>query len=94
MVGAPGSGGQMGFFDAETKLGWGYLRNHLSVYTFGDDPNYLQLEQAMYECLRKIENKSWTLSHCIWVHVVIIGLGNGLGPLLLTWFNFNPSMDM
>ena len=22
-----------------------------------------------------------------------IGLDNGLGPLLLTWFNFNPSMD-
>ena len=22
-----------------------------------------------------------------------IGLGNGQGPLLLTWINFNPSMD-
>ena len=58
MVGAPGAGGQMGFFDADAKLGWGYLRNHYSVYTFGDDPNYLQLERAMYECIRQIENKT------------------------------------
>ena len=28
-----------------------------------------------------------------WKLIVSIGWGNGLWPLLLTWFNFNPSMD-
>ena len=59
MVGAPGAGGQMGYFDADAKLGWGYLRNHLSVYTIGDEPSYLELEQAMYETLRRLEKKLW-----------------------------------
>ena len=29
----------------------------------------------------------------IWVKVCLYVLDNGLWPLLLTWFNFNPSMD-
>ena len=28
-----------------------------------------------------------------WVNYVNIVSADGMGPLLLTWFNFNPSMD-
>ena len=33
------------------------------------------------------------LSILIQISLTIAGLGNDLWPLLLTWFNFNPSMD-
>ena len=61
MVGAPGAGGQMAYFDADAKLGWAYLRNHHSVYMIGDDPNYLEMERAMYETVRRLEKQTWTL---------------------------------
>ena len=61
MVGTPGTGGQMGYFDADTKLGWGFLRNHLSMYGTGNDPIYLELEHAMYGTLRRLENRVWMI---------------------------------
>ncbi len=57
MFGAPGAGGQMGYADPEHHLGWAYLTNYQSIYAIGDDPRYLALESAMYECVVNIEKK-------------------------------------
>ncbi len=55
MFGNPGIGGQMAFADPERKLGWTYLTNHMSLYVFGDYPLYLDLQDAMYKALDKIQ---------------------------------------
>ena len=57
MFGAPGAGGQMGYADADHHIGWAYLTNFHSIYAIGDDPKYLALERAIYECVQDIEKK-------------------------------------
>ena len=55
MFGTPGAGGQMVYMDTEYELGWAYLTNHHSIHAIGDDPRYLSLEKAIYECVLEIE---------------------------------------
>ena len=50
--GTAGYGGQMGFGDAENKLGWGYLTNYIDPTSVADDPRYLPLIHAVYETLK------------------------------------------
>ena len=57
MFGTPGHGGQMGYGDAGSQLGWAYLTNYLSSYDMSDDPRYVALEKAMYETVKDIEDK-------------------------------------
>jgi hypothetical protein len=54
MLGAPGAGGQMMYADPTRGLGWAYLTSSLSLYAIGDDPRYLALEQAVYECVAEV----------------------------------------
>lgn len=49
--GHTGHGGQVGLADPSNQLGYAYLTNHITMYGMGDDPRYLDLEKALYECL-------------------------------------------
>ncbi|KAK2190434.1 hypothetical protein NP493_80g04028 [Ridgeia piscesae] len=53
MFGAPGAGGQMGYSDPSHRLGIGFLTNYKSIFAIGDDPRYLELEQAIYACAKE-----------------------------------------
>ncbi|XP_033760354.1 beta-lactamase domain-containing protein 2-like [Pecten maximus] len=53
VFGHTGYGGQMANADLAHNLGLAYITNHLSEYTFGDDPKYLALQKATYNCLQK-----------------------------------------
>ena len=57
MLGAPGAGGQMIFADPSHKVGWAYFTNHMSLFAIGDDPRYLALEAAVYECIKEVESQ-------------------------------------
>ena len=50
-VGHTGHGGQVAMADLTNSLGLSYLTNFISIYGMGDDPRYLDLERATYECL-------------------------------------------
>ena len=41
----------MGLADPSNQLGYAYLTNYITMYGMGDDPRYLDLEKALYECL-------------------------------------------
>ena len=58
MFGTPGYGGQIGYGDLEHNLGFAYLTNNLCFYEIGDNPRFLKLEKAMYECVLEIEKTS------------------------------------
>ena len=45
------SRGQVGLADPSNQLGYAYLTNYITMYGMGDDPQYLDLEKALYECL-------------------------------------------
>ena len=49
--GHTGHGGQVGLADPRNQLGYAYLTNYISMYGMGDDPRYLDLEGALYDCL-------------------------------------------
>ncbi|XP_071097210.1 beta-lactamase domain-containing protein 2-like [Haliotis cracherodii] len=51
VIGHPGYGGQVGQFDPVNKLSVGYLTNYASQYGVWDDPRFLDLEAALYDCL-------------------------------------------
>ncbi|OWF54642.1 Beta-lactamase domain-containing protein 2 [Mizuhopecten yessoensis] len=53
VIGHTGYGGQMANADVANHLGLAYITNHLSEYSFGDDPKYLALQKATYNCLHK-----------------------------------------
>ncbi|XP_069121987.1 beta-lactamase domain-containing protein 2-like [Argopecten irradians] len=53
VFGHSGYGGQMSNADLKHQLGLAYITNHLSQYSFGDDPKYLALQSATYKCLQK-----------------------------------------
>ena len=58
MFGTSGFGGQSGYGDLEHKLGFAYLTNHLCQYSLGDNPRFLRLQKAMYECAMEIEKET------------------------------------
>ncbi|ELU10516.1 hypothetical protein CAPTEDRAFT_156512 [Capitella teleta] len=58
LFGAPGHGGQVAYADPEFHLGWAHVTNHPSVFAMGDDPKYLRLEKAIYECAMKIRRQN------------------------------------
>ena len=41
----------MGLSDPTNQLGYAYLTNFVSMYGMGDDPRYVDLERALYDCL-------------------------------------------
>ena len=43
--------------DIKNKLGWAYFTNSMSLFAIGDDPRYLALENAVYECVRMLEEQ-------------------------------------
>ncbi|XP_071096596.1 beta-lactamase domain-containing protein 2-like [Haliotis cracherodii] len=51
LIGHPGYGGQVGHFDPVNQLSVGYITNYASLYGLWDDPRYLDLEAALYDCL-------------------------------------------
>ncbi|XP_067662266.1 beta-lactamase domain-containing protein 2-like [Haliotis asinina] len=51
ITGHPGYGGQVGQFDHVNELSVGYITNHNSQYGIWDDPRFLDLEAAVYDCL-------------------------------------------
>ncbi|XP_060064309.1 beta-lactamase domain-containing protein 2-like isoform X2 [Ylistrum balloti] len=53
VFGHTGFGGQMANADLKNHLSVAYITNHLSEYAFGDDPKYLALQKATYNCLEK-----------------------------------------
>ena len=55
MFGTSGFGGQAGYGDLEHNLGFAYLTNNLCQYELGDNPRFLRLQKAMYECVFEIE---------------------------------------
>lgn len=50
-IGHCGHGGQNAKVDLDNHLGIAYVTNYLSMYSFGDDPRFLDLEQELYKCL-------------------------------------------
>ncbi|XP_060588558.1 uncharacterized protein LOC132743976 [Ruditapes philippinarum] len=56
MFGHSGHGGQVGMADATNKLGFMYITNHISINGLGDDPRYLDLENALYKSLDNHES--------------------------------------
>ena len=58
MFGTPGFGGQSGYGDLEHNLGFAYLTNNLCQYHTGDNPRFLKLQKAMYECAMEIDRKT------------------------------------
>ncbi|KAJ8314686.1 hypothetical protein KUTeg_006836 [Tegillarca granosa] len=55
VFGHPGYGGQMAFADVHNEIGMAYVTNHLSIYAFGNDPNFLDLQRVFYECFDKFK---------------------------------------
>lgn len=56
MFGHPGYGGQMAFADVHNEVGMAYVTNYLSIYAFGNDPNFLDLQRVFYECFDKFKS--------------------------------------
>ncbi|XP_022104225.1 beta-lactamase domain-containing protein 2-like [Acanthaster planci] len=55
--GHPGAGGQQCVADPHYKLGMGYVSSHFSPYGLGNDPRFLSLQKATYQCIRNLEAK-------------------------------------
>ena len=55
IFGAPGMGSQIGKCDPKHKLGIAFLTNHHTIYGFGDDPRYLEIEKAIYDTLDNLD---------------------------------------
>ena len=64
MFGAPGAGGQMGYADPQHKLGIAFLTNYMSIFAIGDDPRYVELEHAIYKCVRELSGEELSADGC------------------------------
>ncbi|XP_046578010.1 beta-lactamase domain-containing protein 2-like [Haliotis rubra] len=51
VIGNAGYGGQVGYFDPVNQLSVVYITNHASPHGLWDDPRFLDLEAALYDCL-------------------------------------------
>ncbi|CAD5117527.1 unnamed protein product [Dimorphilus gyrociliatus] len=54
VYGHSGAGGQSLFSDKENELVFAYLTNYATIYSRGDDPRFIQLFNAAYECLKNV----------------------------------------
>lgn len=54
MFGHPGTGGQAAFADPKFGLTMSYVTNYHTLFAVGDDPRFLKLSNALYECVKKL----------------------------------------
>ncbi|KAH3797734.1 hypothetical protein DPMN_151320 [Dreissena polymorpha] len=57
-VGHTGHGGQVAIGDEANALGIAYLTNHLSINGIGDDPRYVDLENALYRVIDRLQTRT------------------------------------
>ena len=58
MFGTSGLGGQSAYGDLQYNLGFAYLTNNLCQFSLGDNPRFLRLQKAMYECAIEIRERN------------------------------------
>ncbi|CAD5119753.1 DgyrCDS8348 [Dimorphilus gyrociliatus] len=54
IFGHPGTGGQAAFADPKFDLSLSYITNYHSLYGLGDDPRFLLLSSAVYDCIKNL----------------------------------------
>ncbi|XP_060563872.1 beta-lactamase domain-containing protein 2-like [Ruditapes philippinarum] len=58
IFGHSGNGGQVAMADLKNSIGVAYLTNYLSMYAFGDDPRYVDLENELYKSLDSYKTRA------------------------------------